>query len=74
MRLEPLVPRPCFDSCLLQWFEEQITSLKPELEDIAQAALSLEDDEDLLEQQSTLEKTCMTYSLESQVPTVWSEK
>ena len=37
--VEPLAPRPSLDNCLLQQFEEHITSLKAELEDIAQPAL-----------------------------------
>ena len=47
---------------------EHITSPKAELEDAAQAALSLEDDEDLLEQQSTLKKTLYDLDLRVKRP------
>ena len=47
---------------------ECITSLKAELEDTAQATLSLEDDEDLLEQQSTLKKTLYDLDLRAKRP------
>ena len=50
-----LAPRPSLHNCLLQQFKERITSLKAELEDIAQATLSLED-ESSLEQHATSEK------------------
>ena len=52
--VKPLVPGPGLDDCLLQQFEERITSLKAELEDITEAAVVLED-EGLLEQHTTLE-------------------
>ena len=42
--IEALAPKPGLDNCLLQQFKERITSLKAELEDIAQAALLLEDE------------------------------
>ena len=53
--VEPLAPRPSLNNCLLQQIKEHIISLKAELEDIAQAALSLKD-KSLLEQHSTLQK------------------
>ena len=53
--VEPLALKPGLDNCLLQHFEDHITSLKVEL-DIVQAAILLEDNEGLFEQHSTLEK------------------
>ena len=53
--VEPLAPRTGLDNCLLQQFEEHISSLKAELADIAQAALLLED-EGLLEEHAMIEQ------------------
>ena len=53
--VKPLAPRPGLHNYLLRQFEEHITSLKAELEDIVQPALLLED-EGPLEQHSMLAK------------------
>ena len=54
--VELIAPGPGLNNCLLQQFKECISGIKVELEDIAQATLSLKDDEGSLEQHSTLEK------------------
>ena len=53
--VEHLAPKPGLNTCLLQQFEEWITSLKAELEDIVQFTLLLED-EGPLEQHERLEQ------------------